>query len=271
MSGSLRTTIGICIAIFFLFNTGCSRQDDLQPGEKGKIIVLMYHRIVKDEATNLYERSVADLEADLKYLSENNIKVLSFNDLETISAKGEMPEGHSAIITFDDGDRSWYTLVRPLLLKYRMSATFFLWTYMIGHDSFITWNEVEDMSHYTLPYGEKPFVFGSHTYSHPYLLQRKSGFTNATEYNAFLDYELGRSKEIIESHTTGPVTILSLPYGDGAGDLEIISSAERNGYRFIRTSIWGAIEYPNQDLFIIPSLPMLDSTEPELIGFYLGV
>ena len=260
-----------CTAICFLLITGCSRQNDPEPVEKGKIIVLMYHRIVKVDATNLYERSIENLEADLKYLKENKIKVLNFNDLETISVKGEMPEGHSAVITFDDGDNSWYTLVLPMLLKYKMKATFFLWTYMIGHDSFLTWEEVEDMSNYTLDGGERPFTFGSHTYSHQYLYKNKNAFANSTEYNAFLDYELGKSKEIIEKHSPGSVTVLSLPYGDGAGDPEIISAAVRSGYKFIRTSIWGAIENQNQNLFIIPSLPMLDSTEPEQIGYYLGL
>lgn len=231
----------------------------------------MYHRIVKGEASNLYERSIENLEADLKYLNDNNIKVLCFNDLENIKTTGAMPEGNSAIITFDDGDSSWYTLVRPLLLKYHMRATFFLWTYMIGHDSFVTWNEVEDMSHYTLKNGEKMFTFGSHTYSHTYLLKNKDEYSNSTEYNAFLDYELGVSKQLIEEHTPGSVAILSLPYGDGAGDSEIIAAAERNGYKFVRTSIWSAIENSNFDLFVIPSLPILDSTEPDLIGQYLGL
>jgi len=258
-------------AICFLLVSGCSRENEPVPEEPGRIIVLMYHRIVKGEATNLYERSLADLEADLKYLNENNVKIISFSDLETLSASGMMPEGNSAIITFDDGDSSWYTLVRPLLLTYQMKATFFLWTYMIGRDSFVTWQEVEDMSYYIKEGGERPFTFGSHTYSHTYMLLNKSGFATPAEYNSFLDYELGRSKEIIEEHTPGPVTILSLPYGDGAGDTEIISAAERNGYNFIRTSIWGAIENSNQDLFVIPSVPILDSTEPELIGHYLGL
>lgn len=257
--------------ICFLFAAGCSPENDPEPEPPGKIIVLMYHRVVKGEASNLYERSIDKLEADLKYLNENNIKVLTFSDLEAISASGSMPEGNSAIITFDDGDSSWYTLVRPLLLSYNMKATFFLWVYMMGSDSFVTWDEVEDMSHYTMRNGEKLFTFASHTYSHQYLLKNKDQYSSSAEYNSFLDYELGKSKEIIEKHTPGSVTILSLPYGDGAGDAEIITAAQRNGYKFIRTSIWGAIENSGMNLFIIPSLPMLDSTEPELIGTYLGL
>jgi peptidoglycan/xylan/chitin deacetylase (PgdA/CDA1 family) len=263
------TLIFYFIALFLI--SGCSPEDNPVPGEKGKIIVLMYHRVVQGNAANLYERSIEDLEADLKYLKTNNIKVLSFNDLESISMAGEMPDGNSAIITFDDGDHSWYTLVRPLLMQYNMKATFFLWTYMMGHDSFLNWDEVDDMSRYTLDGGEQPFTFGSHTFSHQYLYSNKDEFATSADYNAFLDYELGKSKEIIEKHSPGPITILSLPYGDGAGDSEIIAAARRNGYKFIRTSIWAAIDNSDFDLFVIPSLPMLDSTEPELIGHYLGI
>jgi len=271
LSRKMKKTIMLCTSFFLLFINSCSRQNDPVPEEKGKIIVLMYHRIVKGEASNLYERSVDDLEADLKYLKDNNVRILNFNDLEAIQVSSEMPNGNSAILTFDDGDHSWYTLVRPLLLKYRMKATFFLWTYIIGHDSFLTWDEVAEMSNYTLSGEERPFTFGSHTYSHQYLYRNKGAFANSTEYNAFLDYELGQSKEIIEKYVPGFVTVLALPFGDGAGDSEIIAAAQRNGYKFIRTSKWGAIENSDLDLFYIPSLPMLDTTESELIGSYLGL
>jgi peptidoglycan/xylan/chitin deacetylase (PgdA/CDA1 family) len=261
----------ITFITLMLISSGCSKENDPFPEPEGKIIVLMYHRIVNGEALNLYERSVTNLEADLNYLIQNNIKVLEFSDLDILSKNNHMPSGNSAILTFDDGDGSWYTLVRPLLLKYKMKATFFLWTNIIGSNSFITWQEIADMSNYTLPGGEHPFIFGSHTYNHTYLLKSKGNFSIQDEYNSFLDYELGRSKEWIEQYTPIPVEILSLPYGDGAGDADIISAAKRNGYKYIRTSIWGAIENSDQDLYIIPSLPMLDSTEPDFIGYYLGL
>ncbi|MFZ0280496.1 MAG: polysaccharide deacetylase family protein [Bacteroidales bacterium] len=255
----------------FLLIPGCSDREEPVPPKEGKILVLMYHRIVKGDAANLYERSVADLEEDLKYLKANNINVIDFNDLEVIAATGKMPFGNSAIITFDDGDHSWITLAKPLLLEYKMKATFFLWTYMMGHDSFITWSEVEQMSYYRDGRGERPFVFGSHTYSHAYLLDTKSGFSTSAEYNSFLDYELRESRKLIESHTPVETSILSLPYGNGAGDTDIISAAVRNGYKFIRTSRWGAIENAAVDLFSIPSLPILDSTTQSEIGDYLDL
>ncbi len=254
-----------------IFSAGCTKQDNPEPGDPGKVIVLMYHRIVKGEATNLYERSLENLEADLLYLDNNNIKVISFADLGEFSEQGSIPEGNYAIITFDDGDSSWYTLVRQLLIEYNMKAAFFLWTYKIGSDSFMTWEEVEDMSNYMVKGGERPFTFGSHSYSHTYLYDNRNRYATLAEYQSFLDYELGRSKEIIEQHAPGDVNVFSLPYGNGAGDSEIIAAAERNGYKFIRTSIWSAIDNTNLDLMVIPSLPMLDAAEPDLIGYYLGI
>ena len=261
----------IIIFIILLSITSCSRQDGPLLVEEGRIIVLMYHRIVKGEATNTYERSIADFEADLKFLKENNIKVVSFSDIEKVVRSGKIMEGNAAVISFDDGDHSWYTLVRPLLLEYKIKATFFLWTYMIGHDSFLSWYEVEQMSYYTLSGGVRPFTFGSHTYSHQYLYGQKSHFENMNEYNLFLDYELSKSKTLIEAHTPEDVTMLALPFGDGAGDPDIISAAERNGYKFIRTSILGTIDNPDVNLVEIPSLPMLNDTEPDLIGYYLNL
>jgi peptidoglycan/xylan/chitin deacetylase (PgdA/CDA1 family) len=268
---TLRRIFTVVFTFFLILMTACSKENGPEPQEPGRILVLMYHRIVSGDPADLYERSVEEFEKDLVYLKENNVKILSFNDLEAISAAGEMPSGNSAIITFDDGSSSWYTLVKPLLVRFKMKATFFLWAHVIGQDSFITWEEVSDMSHYRLISGEYPFVFGSHSYSHSYLARNKQGFPTVEEYNSFLDYEMRVSKELIEQYVPGDVEIFSLPYGDGAGDPDIIAAAQRNGYKFIRTSVWSSIESSPIELFKIPSLPVLDSTPQSLIGEYLGI
>lgn len=254
--------------VLLLFATGCS-DFEINSNHEGKVIILMYHRLTTGEPANLYERSADDFEKDLKYLNDNDINVLYFNELEEYIIKGKMPAKNSAIITFDDGDYSWYTLARPLLLKYGMKATFFLWTGIVGSNSFLSWNEVELMANYMNEKGTRPFTFESHSFSHPYLLEKRSSFENMAEYEAFLDYELRESKKMIEEHVPDLVTVLALPYGDGAGDDIIIDAAARNGYRMIRTSRYGAIENVSVNLFNLPSLPMLDDTDPETIGQYL--
>ena len=262
---------------FFLFisviilTSACNKPSDPVLSDEGRILVLMYHRLVEGTPSNLYERSVASFEADLKYFRDHDIKVISLNDLEIIASLGKMPGGNCVVITFDDGDHSWFTLARPLLLQYKVRATFYLWTDMMGHDSFLTWDEVDLMSHYMYSDGEKPFVFGSHTFSHQFLLQRKTGFSTDAEYNSFLDYELGVSKKVIEDHSGVTVTALSLPFGDGEGDEQIITAVKRNGYKFIRTSHWGAIEKAPINLFTIPGFPMLDTTSSAVVKSYLNL
>ncbi len=257
--------------IILITAVACVKPKEPVPSGEGRILILMYHRLVSGEPTNLYERSVKDFESDLKCLLANGIKVISFDDIEKIAASGKMPSENSVVITFDDGDHSWYTLAVPLLLQYKMRATFFIIADMIGHDSFLEWKDVELMSRYMYPGSERSFIFGSHSFSHQFLLQRKEEFSTDAEYNSFLDYELGESKRIIESHVGQVVNALSLPFGDGEGDEEIITAVKRNGYKFIRTSYWGAVEKAPVNLFVLPALPILDKTQSTDIKFYLNL
>jgi len=250
---------------------GCSRQPDPEVVDDPMVVILMYHRITDVEAANLYERSAEEFEKDLVYLRDKNIKVIDFNELEEIVSGQLQLTTHAAIITFDDGDHSWYTLAAPLLKKYRMKATFFLWASKIGMNSFLSWDEVELMSNYIYDDGERPFVFGSHTMSHPYLLSMKTALGGGEAFAAYLDEELGGSKVLIDSHIYGSVDALALPFGDGAGDEDINAAALKHGYRFIRTSERNITGTPATDLFRLPSLPLLDDTDQELIGGYLGI
>ncbi len=254
-----------------LISVGCSEKHDPAPEGQGKIIILMYHRLVEETAGNTYERSRTDFTGDLEYLKNNHVRVIDFEELDSILSSGKMPSENCALITFDDGDHSWFTIARPLLMEYGYCATFFLWTDMMGRNSFLSWNEIENMSYLILPGGKRPFRFESHSFSHQYLLDERAGFESDTEYNLFLDYELRESKAAIEAHSPATVSVLALPYGNGAGDDMIINAAGRNGYRFIRTSIHGAIGDADTNPLMLPSLPMLDTTEAYEIGYYLGL
>jgi peptidoglycan/xylan/chitin deacetylase (PgdA/CDA1 family) len=256
------------LLLLLLVITGCGHEPE--PADPGEVIILMYHRLTATETTNLYERSAADFEGDLLWLKHNNVSVIGFEELKEIVSGERKLAGDAALITFDDGDHSWYTLVMPLLKQHGMKATFFLWTSKTGMNSFLTWDEVELMSYYMNNREEHPFTFGSHTASHQYLLAMKSALGAGAAYDAYLDEELGGSKRLIDAHIPGSVSALALPYGEGAGDADIIAGAQRNGYSFIRTSERGVTGTTGTDLYRLPSLPMLDDTDPEQIGDYLG-
>ena len=264
------TKKAIFILLLSVLMAGCSKDHVQDPVEDPRVIILMYHRISEGVAENLYERSAADFEADLVYLRDNNIRVIDFAELEDIVSGLTVPDTHSAIITLDDGDHSWYTRALPLLIKYRVKATFFLWTSRIDMNSFLSWDEVEIMSNYAYEGGVNPFSFGSHTMSHHFLMTMKAALDEEA-FSEYLDYELGVSKQLIDAHCKSGVNALALPYGDGAGDPDIISAAQRLGYRFIRTSERNITGTVSTDLYRLPSLPVLDDTDPALIGVYLGI
>ncbi len=264
-----RTVTQVIIAALLM--TACTKLPDPGPVETPRVVILMYHRITEGEAGNLYERSAADFEKDLLFLRRNNIRVISFSELESVVSGETQLTTHAAVITFDDGDHSWYTTAAPLLKKYRMKATFFLWASKIGMDSFLTWDEVEMLSSYALDGGARPFSFGSHTMSHQYLMNMKSALGGGESFAAYLDEELGGSKVLIDRHIYGTVSALALPYGDGAGDPDIIAAALRHGYSFIRTSERGVTGTPASDLLRLPSLPLLNDTRQDQIGDYLGI
>jgi peptidoglycan/xylan/chitin deacetylase (PgdA/CDA1 family) len=257
------------LLLLLLAFTGCGH--DPEPEDTGEVIILMYHRLTAGEATNLYERSAADFEGDLVWLNDNNVTVIDFAELEKIVSGEKKLTSDAAIITFDDGDHSWYTLAMPLLKQYGMKATFFLWTSKMGMNSFLTWDEVELMSYYMDSKGENPFTFGSHTASHQNLLTMKLALGAGAAYDAYLDEELGGSKRMIDAHIPGSVKAFAIPFGDGAGDADIISAAQRNGYSYIRTSERNVTGSSATDLYRLPSLPILDDTPSALIGDYLGI
>jgi len=250
---------------------GCSRYSGPEPVDNPKVIILMYHRITDGAATTLYERSAADFERDLEYLSKNNIRVIDFSELEEIVEGETEMLSLAAVITFDDGDHSWYTLAAPLLKKHHMKGTFFLWASKMGMNSFLTWEEVTLMSNFAWEGGERPFAFGSHTMSHQFLMNMKAALGGGEAFDAYLDEELGGSKILIDKYTYDSVEALALPYGDGAGDADIIAAAQRHGYRFIRTSERNVTGTASTDFYRLPSLPMLDDTSQEQIGTYLGI
>ena len=97
--------------------------------------VLMYHRIVpqrvQNDPYNLYT-SVADFEAQLRYLRDRNYIPLSFEQLAHPVLPSRLGGRKPVVITFDDGYMDTYELAFPLLCDYNMTATVFLVTDRLG-------------------------------------------------------------------------------------------------------------------------------------------
>ena len=123
-----------------------------------KLPVLMYHHVVCDgEACNDMTVTVGRLEEDLRWLAENGYHTVLPRELAAAQPLPEKP----VLITFDDGYRSNYELVYPLLQEYQARAVIsVIGGYIQAEDPlFLTWDMCHEMARSGL------VEIGSHTYA----------------------------------------------------------------------------------------------------------
>ena len=107
--------------------------------------VLMYHHIVEDgEPCNDMTITVSRMEQDLRWLTEHGYHTVLPREL----AGGEPLPEKPLLITFDDGYRSNYELLFPLLQAYQMKAVVSIMVYMqdVSADNFLSWDMCREMA-----------------------------------------------------------------------------------------------------------------------------
>ena len=135
--------------------------------KKYALPVLMYHHLVEDgEPCNDMTVTVGRMEEDLRWLTENGYHTILPREL---AAGEDLPE-KPVLLTFDDGYRSNYELLFPLLEKYRMKAAISVITCMqdLSADNFLSWDMCREMTDSGL------VEIGSHT-NHLHNLGDKGG------------------------------------------------------------------------------------------------
>lgn len=204
-----------------------------------KLLVMLYHNLVFGRTGNAYNRDLYNFEHDLAYL-QRTTTIIDFN----IVLKKEFTQTDQSIITFDDGDLSLYAIAFPLLKQYGIPATIFLVPNFIGEVGYMSWDQIREMASYRTVDGRQLIHFGSHSLTH-----RPLSTLTAEEVRK----ELTESKRIIELQIGQTVTVLALPFGDGADDPEILRIARQAEYKIIRTSQSKATKVDQLNLFSIPA------------------
>jgi len=203
---------------------GFDTPSQVPPRKDPKLLVVLYHNIVFGRTGNVYNRDLYNFEHDLAFLKRN----FTITNFRAILNGTSLAKTDQVIITFDDGDLSIYAIVYPLFRQYEIEATIFLVPNFIGEVGYMSWDQIREMSDYRTSSGRKLFFFESHSLTH-----RMMAELSVEE----IRHELQASKQIIEEQTGEPVTVLALPFGNGAGESKIINEARNAGYQAIRTSI----------------------------------
>ncbi len=159
--------------------------------------------------------------AQLAFLKARNANVMRLEDAVRLAKEGKPLPPRAVALGFDDGFKSCYTRVFPLLKKYNWPATLYIYPDWIssGGDS-LTWDEVRAMQKSGL------VDVQSHSMGHPNLVLM--GAKNGRSYAQRLQHEITGSKRTIEEKLGTKVTQLAFPFG--FYDETVLAAVRRAGY-----------------------------------------
>ncbi len=209
--------------------------------------VLAYHdvrdTVSGDFDADQYAVSTRNLIDHFTWLKENGFHPVSVDDL-LAAQRGEraLPD-KAVLITFDDGFRSVYTHVLPLLKLFGYPAVVSLVTDWIEHDAnvaqaghtltrqdFVTWQQVAELSRsglveiashsHDLHRGIRGNLQGNEQPAGVTLrVAADGGYERAADYRTRVRADLATSVALIEKHTGKRPRVMTWPYGAYNADL----------------------------------------------------
>ena len=211
--------------LFFLFiSDGAevenkNRQDNSTPVH---VPILLYHRFGPSVVDGMTTTTLV-FESHLEYLRKNGYTVIPLRQLvDYYLRKGPPPPRKSVVIVVDDGHKTVYTDMLPLVKRYRIPVTLFLYPSAISNASYaMTWDQLREIKKTGL------FDLEGHTYWHPNFKQEQKKL-NPTDYEKFVEMQLKKSKEKLGKELNVNVDMLAWPFG--IYDDFLIAKAAEAGY-----------------------------------------
>ena len=231
-------------------SSGESNQNPILNPDK-RINCFIYHRFGDNRypSTNV---PLEDFKAHLKYLKDAGFKVMSVSDAISY-LKDDQPAWKVAVITVDDGFKSFYENGLPLLESYGFPATLFINTETVGGSSYMDWNDLKDAR-------KRGIEIGNHTHSHAFFLN----IQEHERYDRFKS-EINQCQDLIEKNMGITPKVFAYPYGEFDDRMkEIVRSA---GFIAGLAQNSGVIDN-DSDLMACPRFPMASGFS-DINGFKL--
>jgi peptidoglycan/xylan/chitin deacetylase (PgdA/CDA1 family) len=212
---------GFFLICAFLVLFGLEIPAPIQAAPDKKVIpVFCYHRITPKIASP-YDLTPEQLEAHFQFFKDNGYHPITASQLLEYRRKPVLFPEKPVVLTFDDGTKSHYTRVLPLLKKYGFKATFFIFPNATrgSKKRWLSWDELTEIVGAGMD-------IGSHALSHPYLTFRDR--MDDQQYYAWLEKELVQSKQTLEEKLHIHVNTLAYPFG--LYNREVEAAAIKAGY-----------------------------------------
>jgi peptidoglycan/xylan/chitin deacetylase (PgdA/CDA1 family) len=238
------------LLVFFgsLSSHGALIKSSKRPAD-AKVPILLYHRFGPMVADSMTVTTPV-FESHLKYLRENGYTVIPLRQLVNYYlGHGQPPPLKSVVITADDGHKSVYTDMFPLIKKYHIPVTLFIYPSAISNAPYaMTWDQLREMKKSGLVDIE------SHTYWHPNFKKERRRLSPPA-YGRFVDMQLKKSKEKLEKEIGTRVDMLAWPFG--LYDEYLKKEAAADGYIAAFTMVRRHSGKPD-DIMTLPRYLMTD-------------
>ncbi len=237
----------VFLAKFGNFDKELSLQNIPEVIKQGSVQVpiLIYHSMLphtpnQSPIQKYYDVAPESFVRQMQYLKDNDYEVISLDTLSRALKQNISLSSKSVVLTFDDGWRSQYTYAFPVLKKYGFTATFFIYTDVIGSNYFLTWDQVRLMNN-------EGMTIGGHTESHPYLPDIHDP--------AVLRKEIIDGKHIIENQIHQSIYLFAYPFGHYSD--QIIQVVKEAGYDIARSTYKGT-HHTVDDLYKLKGIEVTD-------------
>ncbi len=201
-----------------LFAWGACAAAQEPPG----VPVLLYHRfgpVVADSMTV----TTPVFESQVQWLRDNGYTVIPMRSLiDWLRGQGPAPPPRSVVITVDDGHRSVYSEMLPIVRRFSIPVTLFIYPSAISKASYaLTWEQLKELQQTGL------FEIQSHSYWHPNFKQEQKKLSPA-QYRELVESQLRKSRTVLAEKSGQVVDLLAWPFGIYDEALE--RDAEAAGY-----------------------------------------
>lgn len=255
----LRSGCTLLMAALLLLRPLMAHAETSQPVTQASVLV--YHRFAEG-ATDSMTIRVATFEAHLAWLRAHGYQIVALRDIVAwLNDPSAMLPFKAVAITVDDGHRSVYEVMRPIVLRERFPVSLFIYPSVISNASYaMTWSQLRELRDSGL------FDIQSHTWWHPNFNTERRRLS-ASAFEQFALTQFTRSRELLQHQLGGHVDLLAWPFG--IHDEQLISLAQHAGYRAAFTIEPQNVIRSTRPL-AIPRFMMVDACAPECLAQLLN-